>query len=258
MKKGIHPLVVGNWKMNPQSLSLAVKLASELKKKLHTISDVDVVVSPPAIYIDAVQRVWNKSKSYTLGAQNTHFAQLGAYTGEVSISMLKDLDVEYCILGHSERRALGETDALINQKLLAAIKADLVAVVCVGEQKRDHSGHYLTNIESQIHKALTKVSRAKLDHVVIAYEPIWAIGSGHTATPGDVHEMRLFIEKILTDMYGRNMAQKVRVLYGGSVDKKNARELFEEGTIDGFLVGGASLHPDEFVDIVKIVRENNA
>ena len=254
MKIGIHPLIVGNWKMNPQSASLSVKLATELKKKLHTITDVDIVIAPPIIHLEGVSRARNSNRAYALGAQNVHFAQLGAFTGEVSLSMLKDFDVTYVILGHSERRALGETDILVNEKLLATIKAGLVGVVCIGEQKRDHSAHYLTHIESQIRKAFTKVSRAKLDQVVIAYEPLWAIGTGKNATADDIHEMKLFIEKVISDLYGRNLAQKVRILYGGSVNGKNARELFTDGMVDGFLVGGASLHTDEFIQIIKSVR----
>ncbi len=254
MKTGIHPLIIGNCKMNPQSMSLSVKLATELKKKSHIVNDVDIVVAPPIIHLEGVSRVRNGSKGFMLGAQNVHFAQLGAFTGEVSLSMLKDIDVTYVILGHSERRTLGETDALVNEKLLATIKAGLVGVVCIGEQKRDHAGHYLTHVEGQIRKAFTKVSRAKLDQVVIAYEPLWAIGTGKNATADDIHEMKLFIEKVITDLYGRNLAQKVRILYGGSVSGKNAGELFTEGMVDGFLVGGASLHPDEFMQIIKSVR----
>jgi triosephosphate isomerase len=254
MKTGIPPLIVGNWKMNPQTVSLSTKLGVEFKKKLSTISEVDVVIAPPSIYLESVHRARNSSKAFALGAQNVHFAQLGAFTGEVSIPMLKDLDVSHVIIGHSERRALGETDVLINEKILAVIKAGLVGIVCVGESKRDHAGHYLTHIEMQIRKALTKVSRTKLSQIVVAYEPLWAIGTGRNATAGDIYEMKIFIEKVISDLYGRNYAQKVRVLYGGSVNEKNAMELFVDGMMDGFLVGGASLHPDEFIHIVKAVR----
>jgi len=255
MKTGIPPLVVGNWKMNPQSVSLSAKLGTEFKKRLSAISGVDVVVVPPSIYLESVHRARNSSKAYMLGAQNAHFAQLGAYTGEISLPMLKDLDVSYVIIGHSERRALGEGDVLVNEKLLATIKAGCTGIVCVGELKRDHGGHYLSHIEAQVRKALVKVSRTKLSQVVVAYEPLWAIGTGKNATPADIYEMKLFIEKVISDIYGRNYAQKVRVIYGGSVSGKNAQELFVDGMVDGFLVGGASLHPEEFIQIVKSVRE---
>lgn len=253
MKIGTTPLVIGNWKMFPQSVSLATKLMKELKKRLSTARDVDVVIAPPFLYLDAVYQVKNSSKMFTLGAQNVHHEKLGSYTGEISISMLQSFGVTHVILGHSERRKEGETDKKINLKLLAMVKSGLTGVVCVGEVKRDHSAHYLSHVEEQVRHALAGVSKSKLDLVVIAYEPIWAIGTGNTATSDDVHEMKLFIEKILSDLYGRNLAQKVRILYGGSVNGKNAQELFLQGMVDGFLVGGASLHADEFAQIVKAV-----
>jgi triosephosphate isomerase len=254
MKKGIPPLVIGNWKMNPQSVTLARKLGTELKKKLVRTRSAEVVVAPPHVYLESVRQVKSESKGFTLGAQNVHSEKLGAHTGETSLLMLKSFGVTHVILGHSERRKEGETDDTVNKKLIATIKADLTGVVCVGETKRDHGGHYLTHVEMQIRKALANISKGKLEQVVIAYEPIWAIGTGINATAADVHEMRLFIEKVISDIYGRNEAQRVRVLYGGSVNGKNARELFVEGTVNGFLVGGASLHAEEFSQIVKATQ----
>lgn len=254
MKIGIPPLVIGNWKMNPQSASLSKKLGEQLKKSLSKLKNVDVVIAPPTVYLDAVNSLSNNGKNFLLGAQNAHHEKLGAHTGEVSLSMLASFNVSHIILGHSERRAGGETDEAINNKLIATIKAGLIGVVCVGEKKRDAGAHYLSHIEAQIRSAFAKIPKVKLAQVVIAYEPIWAIGTGETATGSDVHEMRLFIEKVISDLYGRNLAQKVRILYGGSVNEKNARELFVEGTVDGFLVGGASLHAEEFANIVKAVQ----
>jgi triosephosphate isomerase len=251
MKKGIPPLVIGNWKMNPQSSSLASRLAKELKKSLARVEGVTVVVAPPHVYLGDVDQVKNGSKAFALGAQNVHHEKLGAHTGEISLLMLKSFEVTHVILGHSERRREGETDEAVNQKLTATIKAGLTGVVCVGEGKRDGSGHYLSHVEMQVRKALANVSKAKLGQVVVAYEPIWAIGTGVNATGTDVHEMRLFIEKVISDIYGRNEAQRVQILYGGSVNGKNSKELFTLGTVDGFLVGGASLHADEFTQIVK-------
>lgn len=253
MKIGIPPLVIGNWKMNPQSATLSVKLASEVKKRLQKVDDVDVVIAPPSIYLEGVHKVRNGSRAFTLGAQNVHHEKLGSHTGEISTSMLQSLGVTHVIIGHSERRKEGETDEMVNLKLSASIRAGLVGVVCVGESKRDANGHYLSLIEAQLRKACANLSKSKLAQIVIAYEPIWAIGTGNNATAGDVHEMKLFIEKVLSDIYGRNLAQKVRIIYGGSVNGKNARELFTEGMVDGFLVGGASLHADEFTQIVKSV-----
>lgn len=254
MKTGIPPLVIGNWKMNPQSETLAEKLAKEMKKCFSRCAGVEVVVAPPFVYLETVHRIRNSSRTFLMGAQNVHHEKLGAHTGEVSLPMLQCFEVTHVILGHSERRAEGETDEAVNKKLLATIKAGLTGVVCVGESNRDHAGHYLTHIETQVRKALNKVSKAKLHAVVIAYEPIWAIGTGVTATPEDVHEIKLFIEKIISDLYGRNLAQKVRIIYGGSVTGKSAYSLYTEGTVDGFLVGGASLHADEFLHIIKSVQ----
>lgn len=254
MKKGIFPLIVGNWKMNPQTITLSAKLAIELKKKLQHHSGVEVVIAPPCAYIESVKKARSGSRAYALGAQNVHPAKLGPHTGEISISMLQEFGVEYIILGHSERRALGEKDAFINEKLLAVIKSGLTGIVCVGEAKRDSHGHYLSFVEMQVRSALAHVSKARLGQVVISYEPVWAVGTGKNATADDIHEMKLFIEKILSDVYGRNLAQKVRIIYGGSVTVNNAKELHELGMMDGFLVGGASLRTEEFVGIVKLVR----
>jgi triosephosphate isomerase len=202
-----------------------------------------------------VHTVRGSASVFRIGAQNVHPESLGAFTGEVSIPMLKSLDVSHVIIGHSERRKAGETDNEVNAKMMSVIKAGLTAIVCIGETKRDHGAQYLGYIEAQIRTACAGLSRAKLGYLVIAYEPVWAIGTGNTATPGDVHEMKLFIEKTLTDLYGRNYAQKVRVLYGGSVNPKNAGELMRDGMVDGFLVGGASLSAKDFSDIISAVKQ---
>jgi triosephosphate isomerase (TIM) len=251
MKKGTRPLVVGNWKMNPQSASSAAKLAKELKAQLAKVKDADAVIAPPAVFLECVSKIRNGSRVYGIAVQNVHHEKLGAHTGEISIPMVSEYGASYVIIGHSERRAAGETDEQVHTKLISILKSGLTPVVCVGERNRDEGAHYLSYIESQVRSALAQVPKAKLGNVVIAYEPIWAIGTGNTATSGDVHEMALFIEKVLSDIYGRNYAQKVRLLYGGSVNEKNAQELFANGGVDGFLVGGASLHADEFVNIVK-------
>ncbi len=254
MKIGHEPLIVGNWKMNPQTAEMAKRLGTDVKKAVLKHSGVDIVVAPPAIYIPVVAGVLGGAAAFRLGAQNVHAEKLGSHTGEVALSMLVDYEVRYVIIGHSERRAAGETESDVQKKVAAVIKSGLTAILCVGEAKRDHGAQYLGEIERQIRTACAGLSRAKLGELVIAYEPVWAIGTGNTATPDDVHEMKLFIEKTLTDLYGRNYAQKVRVLYGGSVNPKNAAELMRDGMVDGFLVGGASLSAKEFSGIVKAVQ----
>lgn len=252
MKKLLTPLVVANWKMNPQSASLANRIATDVRKGVLRTTGVEVVIAPPAIFIAELAK--GNGKTVMLGAQNVHFENLGARTGETSLLMVKSYGIGHVIIGHSERRAMGETNEEVNKKVLATLKAGLIPIVCVGEEKRDHGALYYGFIEKQVRAALAGVSKAKLSQIVIAYEPIWAIGTGNTATPGDAHEMKLFIQKVLTDMYGRNYAMKVRILYGGSVHAKNAEELMVEGVVDGFLVGGASLKADEFTQIVKVVK----
>lgn len=251
MKTRPTPLVIGNWKMNPATHGGSQSLTVALKKKLKNIHDVTVVIAPPHVYLESVSKVRSGSTLFELGVQNVYHENIGAYTGETGIAMVRSYGVRFCIVGHSERRMLGESDESVNKKVLALLKAGCTAIICVGERERDKGGHYLSLIEMQIRSALRGVTKTKLGSVVIAYEPIWAIGTGNTATHDDVHEMRLFIEKVVSDVYGRNLAQKVRIIYGGSVNPKNARDLFILGTVDGFLVGGASLHADDFVSIVK-------
>lgn len=248
-----RPLIVGNWKMQPASYTLAQKLAKELKKKAPRIQNSILAVAPPFIYLDTVRTILTGSR-IALGTQDGFPQKPGAYTSQTGLSMLHDFGVAYVILGHSERRALGETDAVVNEKLIGTIKEGLTGIVCVGETTRDTAGQYLSLIENQVRHALAGISRAKLAQVVIAYEPLWAIGTGAYATPADVHEIRLFIERVLSDLYGRTYAQRVCILYGGSVNAKNARELFTETAIDGFLVGGASLKAQEFFGIVQAIQ----
>lgn len=254
MKKVTRPLIIGNWKMNPQTISSASRLAKELKSALAKFRDTEIVIAPPAPFLEHVSRARNHSSVFQLGSQNVHDEKMGPHTGEVSLAMLEEFDVTYVIVGHSERRSEGETEMQINKKLRATIKAGLVPVLCVGERERDLGAEYLSFIEQQIRTALSNVTRAMLARVVVAYEPVWAIGTGKNATADDAHEMKLFIERVLSDMYSRKDAQKVRILYGGSVNEKNARDLFMQGKVDGFLVGGASLSADAFVGIVSEVH----
>jgi triosephosphate isomerase (TIM) len=247
-------LVVANWKMNPQTLGAAKELATETKKALSRVKQTTVVIAPPTLYIPIVAPIFGKTL-LLLGAQNAHWEKLGAHTGETSLPMLKGLGVSYLIVGHSERRKDGETNTMVSAKIAAALKQGMQVIVCVGERERDHGAQYLSFIEEQVRAACAVVPKAKLGQCVIAYEPIWAIGTGTNATPADVYEMRLFIEKILTDIYGRTSAQKVRVLYGGSVSGKNAADIVRDGKIDGFLVGGASLNAREFTSIVHAVAQ---
>lgn len=254
MKNTHTPLIVGNWKMNPATLGAAKKLALAVRDGLgRRTTNVDIVIAPPTPFISEVERI-TPSKRVMLAAQNVFFEDTGAHTGEVSVSMLKSVSAEYIIAGHSERRARGESEHEIYQDIQAIIKNNLTAIVCVGETKRDKNGNYFSVVEAQLRSAVRDIPKSKLSKLVVAYEPVWAIGSGATATAEDVHEMKLFIQKVIADIFGRAAIKKVRILYGGSVKAKNAKELFATGEVDGFLIGGASLKPNEFISIVTTAQ----
>ena len=244
------PLVVGNWKANPLTLDKAKALFVAVRKGVRLVEEVETIVAPPFPFLQPVNKL-SPSGRLGLAAQDMFYEQGGAHTGEVSLSMLQSVGVRAVIIGHSERRALGETDVDVAKKVAMALKYKQTTIVCVGEQKRDSKGDYLEFVRDQVVSFLKATKQTQLKDLVIAYEPIWAIGTGKTATPRDAHEMKLFIQKVITDRLGRAAVKKVRILYGGSVKKHNAAALLEEGQVDGFLVGGASLQPDEFIAIVK-------
>ena len=253
MKKTV-PLIVGNWKLNPVALADAAALAGAIARKHKGTPEPYVAIAPPFPYLAEVGKKIKKS-TVCLAAQDVHFQNIGPYTGEVSVSQLKDLGVEFVIIGHSERRALGESNEVVRQKVQMVLKHRLVPIVCVGERERDDQGNFFTFIEAQLRSLAEVIPPAQMKKVVIAYEPIWAIGTGNTATNDDVKEMQLFIETVLTKLYDRPTAKNVRVLYGGSVKPHNAAELHAEGDMGGFLVGGASLKAEDFAAIIKAVSE---
>ena len=244
-----HALVIGNWKLNPGTSDEAKTLYAAIRKAIPKDSTAKVVVAAPYLFIPELAKA--KSKNTILGAQDVAMEERGALTGEVGPAMLASFGVEYVIIGHSERRAMGETDIQVNKKIVASLKRKLVPVVCIGERKRDAQGQFFNEIASQI-KALSEgLTPAQLLKVVIAYEPIWAIGTGATASADDVKEMQLFVVSTLTKLFDRKTAEKMRLIYGGSVKESNAKELYEHGGMSGFLVGGASLQAGEFAAIIK-------
>jgi len=244
-------LIAGNWKMNKTSAD-AVSLARELVLSLGTQSDVDVVICPPFTALEAVAGAIDGSL-IKLGAQNMHFEPSGAFTGEVSAPMLRALFATHVILGHSERRTLfGETDELVNRKVLAALKNQLRPILCVGESLAEReAGSTLKVIQAQTERALEGVSREMAASVVVAYEPVWAIGTGKVATAEQAQEVHGFIRGLLTKLQGEPAAQRVRILYGGSMKPANAADLLTQKDIDGGLIGGASLESRSFVELVR-------
>ena len=243
-------LIIGNWKMYPVNMKDAKATFSAIKKVASTLRNVQTVICPPFIYVSELKKLVTGHR-VVIGAQNTWTENEGAYTGEISPTMLTSLGSTYVILGHSERRAMGEADELINKKVLAALKAGLTVVLCVGESMRDPDGLYMKFIATQMQTALHGVQKKDLSQMVIAYEPIWAIGKHATrpALPEDVLEISILIKKTLADLYAKDGAT-VPILYGGSVDAKNAWEFLLKSQVDGLLVGRASLDAKVFGEIL--------
>jgi triosephosphate isomerase len=250
-------LIAGNWKMNLNRAE-AVALAEAVAGAAGKFPAVDVVLCPPTVYLDTVGQKLRGSQ-VGLGAQNMHFEANGAFTGEVSAAMLLDLGCRYVILGHSERRHLmGETDEQVNRKVLAALAAGLTPIVCVGELlAQREAGQTRAVIGRQFTDSLAGLSSEQIGNTVIAYEPVWAIGTGKVATPQQAEEVHLDLRKMLTERYNTGLAASVRIQYGGSVKASNAAELLAQPNIDGALVGGASLKADEFLGIVAAAASNN-
>ena len=245
-----RPFIAGNWKMHLDRAS-AVALAQGVAKEAETVDGVDLAVCPPSVYVDAVGKAIAGS-TIALGAQNMYHEPKGAYTGEISAAMLRDLGCRYVILGHSERRhVLGETNEQVNKKVLAALEAGLVPIVCVGELLSEREAHQtLEVIRRQFDGSLARLSVEQLSGIVIAYEPVWAIGTGKVASPEQAEEVHLDLRKIMEDRYNKEVAETVRIQYGGSVKPDNAGDLLSQPNIDGALVGGASLTVDQFMGIV--------
>jgi triosephosphate isomerase len=241
--------IAGNWKMNLLQES-SIALAQALKSQLQPLANVDVAVCPPSLYLPAVASALQGS-SIRWGAQNMYHQHEGAYTGEISGKMLCDIGCRYVILGHSERRALmGETDAMVNQKLVAALEVGLTPIVCIGETlDQREAGQTQTVVRGQCRGSLAGLSDEQMSKTVLAYEPVWAIGTGKTATPDQAEEVHADIRSLLGELFGANCAARVIIQYGGSVKADNARELLSKPNIDGALVGGASLKADSFIPI---------
>ncbi len=247
------PFVAGNWKMNTDGHG-AVKLAEEVVAGCGETAGhkVDVAVCPPFVYLQQVGKALHSSH-IALGAQDVYFEQKGAFTGEISAAMLKDTGCTYVICGHSERRhVIGETDELINKKVKAALAGGLLPILCVGELLEQRKANKTTDVVTrQMKEGLAGFSAEKVEAVTIAYEPVWAIGTGLTATPEQAQEVHALIRGLLTEMYGKKLSNEIRIQYGGSVKPDNAGELMGQEDIDGLLVGGASLKADDFAAIVK-------
>jgi triosephosphate isomerase (TIM) len=247
------PFAAGNWKMNTNSktsVELAQRLAAGASEAAG--NSLTVAVCPPFVYLQAVVKAL-KGSNIAVGAQDIYFEPDGAFTGEISVSMLKDIGCTYCLCGHSERRhVIGETDELINKKVAAAIKGGLLPILCVGELLEERKAGKTNEVVTRhVTKGLAGLSAEKAEAVTIAYEPVWAIGTGLTATQEQAQEVHVFIRKLLGKLYNEKFASEMRILYGGSVKPSNTAELMSQPDVDGVLVGGASLKAEDFLGIIQ-------
>ena len=248
-------IIAANWKMN-MTQAESQRFVDSFLREIGEITDVEVVIIPPFTALAKVTEAVGKAPNIKVGAQNMYWEKSGAFTGEISAPLLRDLFVHYVVLGHSERRTLfDETDEMVNRKVRAALEANLHPLVCVGEtlDQRD-KGNVEKILSMQLRGSLAGLKPEELQETVIAYEPVWAIGTGRNATPQQAQEAHAFIRKILREISDETTADRVRIQYGGSVKPENARELMSQPDIDGALVGGASLDSRSFVQIVKAAR----
>ncbi len=257
----MKPLIVANWKCNPTTLKEAKALFNSVGKGIKNIKNVEVVICPPFVYLPVLigasasaRRKENFSR-LAFGSQNCFWEEKGAFTGEISPRMLKDIGVKYVILGHSERRIyLSETDQMINKKIKLVLKTKLNPILCIGETKEERNqGRTQEVLKNQLISALLNISKSIIQSskFSIAYEPIWAIGTGKACETNEAQTMGLFIRKIIAQLYGGFISKKVQILYGGSINSKNALSYIKEARMQGLLVGGASLNKQEFIQIIK-------
>ncbi len=251
MKSKNQKIIIGNWKMNPASLKEAEKILKNISNSL-SVKKSKVVVCPPYVFLEKISKV---SKKINLGAQDVYPNNLGLPTGEISIEMLSNLKTKYVILGHSERRSRGEDNLFINKKVKTVLSAFLVPVLCVGENERDEEHSYLGFVKKQLEECLEGIPKDLVGSIIIAYEPVWAIGKNakREAEPEEFEEMSIFIKKVLSDKFGSKNIEGINIIYGGSVNPKNALSFVKAGA-DGLLVGRDSLNPEKFLEIIKIIE----
>ncbi|MFA6142904.1 MAG: triose-phosphate isomerase [Candidatus Omnitrophota bacterium] len=244
-------IIAGNWKMN-KTASESIELAASLKRSLSDISEIETVLCPPFTSLSDVRDVILDT-GIRLGAQDCYWEKEGAFTGEISTAMLKNLGCEYCIVGHSERRQFfGETNQIVNKKAKALLKEGIKAIICVGEKLEERkAGKAFDVVKDHVTNSLSGLTKDEIVKTVIAYEPVWAIGTGVNATKEQAEEIHKYIRDLLAKIYDKDVANQVRIQYGGSVKPENIKELIAQPDVDGALVGGASLKADSFAAIVK-------
>ena len=247
-------IIIANWKMNPLSEKEAEKLFTNIANNISNIKKTDIVICPPFLYLSKLKKI---SKKINLGAQDAFWGSTGAFTGQISGEMLSNSGVKYVILGHSERRELGESNILINKKIKGALSFGLTSILCVGDKERDENHEYFNFVKTQIEECLDEIKKEQLSKMIIAYEPVWALSTTvgrKDATPDDSREMSVFIRKILSDKFGVK-TKMPRIIYGGSVNDKSCEGFLAKGGVDGALPGAASLNADKFLEIIRVAEK---
>ncbi len=248
----IKPLIIANWKMNPQTLREAKKLLEVTKKVASKIRNISVVVAPPAVYLFPLAKDVRGNR-IAFAAQDVYFETEGAHTGEISMRQVKDAGANHVLIGHSEVRARGETNDDTRKKMITALSAKLIPVLCVGEITRTNTGEYFNFVSEQLTTGFAGVSQTALTHVIVAYEPVWAIGGEETMSPREMHEMTIFIRKVIVGLYGAP-GHKVKILYGGSANEENAAPMLRDGNVDGLLVGHVSVDTQRFSALLESLK----
>ncbi|MBV8813671.1 MAG: triose-phosphate isomerase [Verrucomicrobia bacterium] len=249
-------ILAANWKMNLTQVE-AASFVQTFLGEIGEVNDVEIVIVPPFTSIPALAQISEKAPFIRLGAQNVHWERSGAYTGEISATMLRALFVKYVLIGHSERRSLfGETDETVNRKVSAALEAGLRPIMCIGESLAEReSGLVEKVLHRQVEGGLKGIAADHMSEIVLAYEPVWAIGTGRTATPEQAEEAHAFIRSVLAELFDQSSADRIRIQYGGSVKPENTEDLMRKPDIDGALVGGASLDPRSFAQIIRATEK---
>jgi triosephosphate isomerase len=246
-------IIVANWKMNPRTEEDAKEIITEINKKSKKFGDIYLVVCPPFIFLNEVSSIISSSKKIILGAQDVFVGQGVSHTGEVGVELLKKAGVKYILVGHSERRATLDSNEVVKEKMLGSLKAGFKTILCVGEKERNEYGDHYNEVKKQIEDAITKLPKKLIKNLIVAYEPVWAIGrpENEAIKPDQLHEITIFIKRLISDILGTKEVEKIKILYGGSVTKNNFKEIIEKGNVDGLLIGRESLKAENLVELLK-------
>jgi triosephosphate isomerase len=247
--RDMKSLIVANWKMNPATAKEATKLFEATKKAVTTAKGVSVIVAPPSIFLRDIAALMSGEK-IGLAAQNVHFENAGSFTGEIAIPQVRDAKAAFALVGHAERRTVGETNEEAGKKVAALLEAKMTPILCIGEHERTPAGEHFLFLKEQLRTGLHGVSPAKIGKIIIAYEPVWAIGAAHPMQPRDMHEMSIFIRKMIVEKYG-DLGMNIPVLYGGAVDAASAPSMLRDGDVKGLLVGRASVDAKSFAELLS-------